>query len=171
MKLKRLGDTYMLMIHNFVIENKSDVNEDAHTSYSWDRNGKIHKNGLTRDNQAHLDDNFISYIHDSLQWLETRNPSTGEKSRGLNNYGITVIEDQQVLQRLHQILNAWIDLFSSAPDSIILRGDFCVDDGDEKGYYEKLVYSKSDLITELKQLVRMAVHAVEHGKCIVHFGV
>ncbi|WP_418040975.1 hypothetical protein [Paenibacillus xylanilyticus] len=160
----------MPMIHNFVIENKSDVNEDVHTSYSWDRNGKIHKNGLMRDNHAHLDDNFILYIHDSFQWLETRNPSTGEKSRGLNNYGITVIEDEQVLQRLHQILNAWIDLFSSAPDSIVLRGDLCIDDGDEKGYYEKLVYSKSDLITELKQLARLAVHAVEHGKCIVHFG-
>lgn len=171
MKLKRLGDTYMPMIHNFVIENKSDVNEDVYTSYSWDRNGKIHKNGLTRDNQAHLDDNFISYIHDSLQWLETTNPSTGEKAMGLNNYGITVIEDQQVLQRLYQILNAWIDLFGSAPDSIKLRGDCCVDDGDRKGYYEELVYNKSDLITELKKLTSMAVHAAEHGKCIVHFGI
>ncbi|MBY0216338.1 hypothetical protein [Paenibacillus illinoisensis] len=171
MKLSRLGDTYMPMIHNFVIENKSDVNQDVHTSYSWDRNGKLHKNGLKRDNHAHFDDNFLSYIHDSLQWLGTRNPSTGKKSRGLNNYGITVIEDQQVLQRFHQILNAWIDLFSSAPDSIVLRGNLCIDDGDGKGYYEKLVYSKSDLITELKQLARMAVHAVEHGKCIVHFGI
>ncbi|GAB1157046.1 hypothetical protein YWY31_30710 [Paenibacillus illinoisensis] len=161
----------MPMIHNFVIENKSDVNEDVHTSYSWDRNGKIHKNRLTRDNQAHLDDNFISYIHDSLQRLETRNPSTGEESRRLNNYGITVIEDEQGLQRFHQILNAWIDLFSSAPDSIILRGDLCIDDGDEKGYYEKLMYNKTNLIIELKKLVRMAVYAVEHGKCIVHFGI
>ncbi|MEO2204676.1 hypothetical protein ABGV42_13100 [Paenibacillus pabuli] len=161
----------MPMIHNFVIENKWVLSENVHASYSWDRNGKIHKNGLAPDNQAHLDDNFISYIYDSLQWLETRNPSTGERSMGLNNYGITVIEDQQVLQRLHQIINAWIELFSSAPETIILRGDYCIDDGGKKGYYEKLLYNKVDLITELKKLARMAVHAVEHGKCLVHFGI
>ncbi|NUU79825.1 hypothetical protein [Paenibacillus xylanilyticus] len=161
----------MPMIHNFVIENISDISEVIHTSYSRDRHGKIHKGGLSPDNQAHLDDDFISYIQDSLQWLDTGNPSTGERTSGLNYYGITVIEDKQVLQRLHHIMHAWIDLFSSAPDPIILRGNYCIVGGENKGYYEKLVYTKTDLITELKKLAMMAKHADEHGKCIMHFGI
>lgn len=54
----------MLMIYNFVIENKLDVNEDVYIFYLWDRNGKLYKNGFKWDNYVYFDDNFILYIYD-----------------------------------------------------------------------------------------------------------
>lgn len=79
--------------HHFVIENKKRVNGNIHTFYSWDSHGMIHKSGLTTENYATLEDEFIVYIYDSLRWLDTWNPSTGMRCSGLNNYGITVIEE------------------------------------------------------------------------------
>lgn len=62
--------------HHFVIENKSRVNENMYTSYSWDSHGNIHKSGLKSEFYAALEDEFIAYIYDSLRWLDTWNPST-----------------------------------------------------------------------------------------------
>lgn len=96
--------------HHFVIENKSQVNENIHTFYLWDSHGMIHKSGLTAEKHATLEDEFIAYIYDSLLWLDTWNPSTGERCRGLNNYGITVIEEKDALLKLYQLICIWIDL-------------------------------------------------------------
>ncbi|MGG4398987.1 hypothetical protein ABEW61_02580 [Paenibacillus amylolyticus] len=157
--------------HHFVIENKSQVNEDIYTFYSWDSNGVIHGNGLTTENHATLEDEFIAYIYDSLCWLDTWNPSTCMRCSGLNNYGITVIEEQDALLKFHQLIRAWMDLFSHATDPIVLTGSYCVDGKEQKGSYEKLVYNKVELINELNKLANMAKYAEINGKCIVHFGI
>lgn len=143
--------------HHFVIENKSGINENIHTSYSWDSHGMIHKSGLTTEEHATLEDEFIAYIYDSLSWLDTWNPSTCVRCSGLDNYGITVIEEQESLLKFHQLIRA------------------CIDGGEQKGYYEKLVYNKveliNELINELNKLANMAKYAEVNGKCIVHFGI
>ncbi|MCF7755804.1 hypothetical protein KQ941_15225 [Paenibacillus xylanexedens] len=157
--------------HHFVIENKSQVNEYIYTSYSWDSNGVIHRSGLTRENHATLEDEFIAYIYDSLCWLDTWNPSTCMRCSGLNNYGITVIEEQDALLKFHQLIRAWMDLFSHATDPIVLTGNYSIAGGEQKGYYEKLVYNKVELINELNKLANMAKYAEVNGKCIVHFGI
>lgn len=64
-----------------------------------------------------------------------------------------------------------IDLFSHAVDPIVLTGNYCVDGGERKGDYEKLVYNKVELINELHKLANMAKYAEVNGKCIVHFGI
>ncbi|MCP1182983.1 hypothetical protein [Paenibacillus sp. 1781tsa1] len=120
--------------HHFVIENKSRVNGNIHTSYSWDSHGNIHKSGL-------------------------------------NNCGITVIEEQDALLKFHQLIQAWIDLFSHATDPIVLTGSYGFDGEEQKGCYEKLLYNKVELINELHKLANMAKYAEVNGKCIVHFGI
>ncbi|WP_340401128.1 hypothetical protein [Paenibacillus sp. FSL H8-0079] len=157
--------------HHFVIENKADVNEYIHTSYSWDSHGRIHKSGLTPEKHATLEDEFIAYIYDSLQWLDTWNPSTCTRCSGLNNYGITVIEEQNALLKFQQLIQVWIDLFSHATDPIVLTGNYSIDGEDQKGYYEKLMYNKVQLINELYTLANMAKYAEINGRCIVHFGI
>ncbi|MEO2214509.1 hypothetical protein ABGV40_26935 [Paenibacillus amylolyticus] len=157
--------------HHFVIENKSQVDGNIYTSYSWDSKGRIHRSGLTTENHATLEDEFIAYIYDSLQWLDTWNPSTWMRCSGLNNYGITVIEEPDVLLKFHQLIRAWIDLFSHAADPIVLTGNYSIAGGEQKGYYEKLVYNKGELINELNKLANMAKYAEIYGKCIVHFGI
>ncbi|MDQ0657778.1 hypothetical protein [Paenibacillus sp. W2I17] len=157
--------------HHFVIENKSQVNEYIYTSYSWDSNGMIHGSGLTTENHTTLEDEFIAYIYDSLCWLDTWNPSTCMRCSGLNNYGITVIEEQDALLKFHQLIRAWMDLFSHATDPIVLTGNYSIAGGEQKGDYEKLVYNKVELINELNNLANMAKYAEVNGKCIVHFGI
>ncbi|WP_433751973.1 hypothetical protein [Paenibacillus amylolyticus] len=157
--------------HHFVIENKSQVDGNIHTYYSWDSQGRIHGSGLTTENHATLEDEFIAYLYDSLQWLDTWNPSTCMRCSGLNNDGITVIEEQDALLKFHQLIRAWIDVFSHAPDPIVLTGNYCFDEKEQKGCYEKLVYNKVELIDELHKLANMAVYAGVNGKCIVHFGI
>ncbi len=161
----------MLPKHHFVIENKSQVDGNIHTSYSWDSKGRIHRSGLTTENHATLEDEFIAYIYDSLCWLDTWNPSTCMRCSGLNNYGITVIEEQDALLKFHQLIRAWMDLFSHATDPIVLTGNYSIAGGEQKGYYEKLVYNKVEIINELNKLANMAKYAEVNGKCIVHFGI
>ncbi|MFL0372974.1 hypothetical protein [Paenibacillus amylolyticus] len=157
--------------HHFVIEAKSQVNENIYTSYSWDSHGNIHKSGLKPEFYATLEDELIVYIYDSLRWLNTWNPSTCISCSGLNNCGITVIEEQDVLLKFHKLIQAWIDLFSHATDPIVLTGNYSINGGEQKGYYEKLVYNKVELINELHKLANMAKYAEVNGKCIVHFGI
>ncbi|PRA08718.1 MULTISPECIES: hypothetical protein [unclassified Paenibacillus] len=157
--------------HHFVIENKSLVSGNIHNSYSWDSHGMIHKSGLTREDHATLEDEFIAYIYDFLRWLDTWNPSTCMRSSGLNNYGITVIEEQDALLKFHQLIQVWIDLFGHATDPIVLTGSYCFDEEEQRSYYEKLVYNKVELINELHKLANMAKRAEINGKCIVHFGI
>lgn len=158
-------------IHNFVIENKSEINESIYTSYSWDAHGVIHKSGLTAEEHAYLEDEFISYIQDSLKWLNTWNPSTCKRCSGLNNYGITVIEEKDALLKFHQLIRAWIDVFNLAPDQIKLTGDYCFDGNEQRGYYEKLIYNRVELINELNKLANMTKDAELNEKCILHFGI
>ncbi|KGP85507.1 hypothetical protein QP794_03470 [Paenibacillus sp. UMB7766-LJ446] len=158
-------------MHNFIIENKSEINESIYTSYSWDTHGHIHKSGLMVEEHVGLEDEFLSYIQDSLNWLNTWNPSTCKKCSGLNNYGITVIEEKDTLLKFHQLIRAWIDVFNLAPDQIKLTGDYCFDGNEQRGYYEKLMYNRVELINELNKLANMAKDAEVNGKCIVHFGI
>ncbi|WP_440117783.1 hypothetical protein [Paenibacillus sp. QZ-Y1] len=154
-----------------LLKNKSDITEFIHTSYSWHRHGVIHKSGLITEEHASLEDEFVSYIYDSLLWLDTWNPSTCESCRGLNNYGITVIEEKEALLKFHQLIRVWIDLFTLAPDQIKLTGDYGFNGTEPRGYYETLIYNRVELINELNKLANMAKHAEISGKCIVHFGI
>ena len=123
------------------------------------------------EEHADLEDDFISYIQDSLNWLNTWNPSTCKRCSGLNNYGITVIEEKDALLKFHQLIHAWIDVFNLAPDQIKRTGDYCFDGNEQRGYYEKLMYNRVELINELNKLAKMAKDAEVTGKCIVHFGI
>ncbi|MFC9707341.1 hypothetical protein ACFTRD_04195 [Paenibacillus sp. NPDC056933] len=158
-------------IHNFVVENKSNISELIYTSYSWDAHGVIHKSGLMAEEHAYLEDEFISYNQDSLNWLNTWNPSTCKRCSGLNNYGITVIEEKDALSKLHQLIHAWVGVFNLAPNQIKLRGDYCFDGNKQRGYYEELLYNRVELINELNKLSNMAKNAEVSEKCIVHFGI
>ncbi|WP_342554944.1 hypothetical protein [Paenibacillus sp. FSL R7-0652] len=157
--------------HQFVIENQANLSEHLIDSYSWDSYGNLRKHGLDLEEQAVFEDEFIAYIYDSLNWLVTWNPGTEVQSEGLNLHGVTVIAGQETLSKLHQVLKCWAELFSNAPDSVVLTGNYCIDGEKGVGYSEKLVYNKSDLIKELNKLVAMTRHAQADEACIVHFGI
>lgn len=161
--------------HQFIVEDQADLKEDFMDAYSWDSDVRIYKRTLNGRmelvKQAVLEDEFVAYIHDSLRWLDTWNPCTDTRHIGLNVNGITVIVGQDMLLKFQKIIRSWIDLFSYGPDPIVLTGNYCIDGENGKGYYEKLVYDKTNLIDQLSKLATITTYAEDHGGCIVHFGV
>ncbi|MGO4530488.1 hypothetical protein AB4Z30_15505 [Paenibacillus sp. 2TAF8] len=157
--------------HQFVVEDQTVLKENLMDAYSWDSDGKVYKRGLGVVEQVVFEDEFISYIHDTLRWLDTWNPSTDTRNTGLNVHGITVIVGQDILLKFQQIIRSWIELLSLAPDPIVLTGNYCIDVTTGKGRDEKLVYDKTDLIDQLSKLAVMTKYAAETGRCIIHFGV
>lgn len=152
--------------HDFVVETRSIDDNFSYSSYSWDFNGRLYKQGLTEADYVSIDDEFIIYINDSLNWIPTWDPSTRETGNGLNNYGVTVIGDINLLT-FKAILQAWMNMFECAPERIALTGSYEI----TAGQYERLEYDKPDLLMKLKKLIRLADRALNEDKCILHLGI
>ncbi|MCA1295421.1 hypothetical protein LBW89_20650 [Paenibacillus sp. alder61] len=157
--------------HEFVVESRQDADNLSLSSFSWNSKGELGRDGLSEEDHVSLEDEFISYINDSLNWLPTWNPSTKTEGMGLNHYGVTVISGQN-LRVFRGILQAWTDLLGFAPENIGLKGSYFTIVGVENsGQYEKLEYKKTILIKHLQKLIRMIDRAVEEDKCILHLGI
>lgn len=144
--------------HEFVVED----NRSSYLSFTWDSNGRLYREGLTEADYVSFDDEFIMYINDSLNWIPTWNPSTKEMGNGLNNYGVTIIDEQNLIT-FKGIIQAWMNMFEFATEIIVLT--------DQIGHYEKLEYDKSDLLKKLKKLIELADRALNEDKCILHLGI
>lgn len=157
--------------HEFVVESKQDADNHSYSSFSWNSKGELGRDGLSEEDYVSLEDEFISYINDSLGWIPTWNPSTKTEGMGLNHYGVTVISGQN-LRTFRGILQAWTDFFRFAPDNIVLKGSYFTIVGvEDSGQYDKLEYKKTILIKHLQKLIRMIDRAVEEDKCILHLGI
>ncbi|MGG4442311.1 coproporphyrinogen III oxidase [Brevibacillus fortis] len=104
--------------------------------------------------QVVLSDNLVLYIQDSLRWIPSFNPSTQEDYFGLNYHGITLIRHEGA-NLLKDICLSWSRLFSLAPSTFQLTGDFVSDDNGN-GYYEKLNCTRDDLTKSLLTLAAIA---------------
>lgn len=67
-------------------------------------------------------DETIQYMTDFLNWLPSYNPETKVSHKGLNYYGVTVI-NKLGAEKLIKILDKWLELIGEAPDTFSLRGD------------------------------------------------
>lgn len=154
--------------HEFVLEDRSVADS---SSFLWDSIGGINREGLTEDDYVSFDDEFITYINDSLNWIPTRNPSTKEVGHGLNNYGVTIIDDCN-LSSFKGIIQAWTDMFGFASERIVLTGSYyTTGESEQCGKYESLEYNKSDLLKKLIKLIELTDRATDEDKCILHLGI
>lgn len=92
-----------------------------------------------------LSDNLVLYIWDSLRWIPSYNPSTQESHVGLNYHGITFIRHEGA-NLLKDICLSWSRLFSLAPSTFQLTGDFVMDEKGN-GDYEKWNCTRNTLST------------------------
>lgn len=121
-----------------------------------------------RHNAVLLDHDLIMYMLDTLLWI----PNTG-KEIGLNLYGITTIEQAQA-SYFKNIINSWFALFSLAPkEEFKLTGGWIVDeDNQDDGYFDKLIFSKQDVLPKLKVISNMAEKvSMNKDLYILHLGV
>jgi hypothetical protein len=129
----------------------------------------------THPTRITIPDDLIWYIHDSLEWVETVNPSNSKnwKGTGLNMYGPTIITESGAA-RLASILTVWADLFDNGPPILQLSGLWTYDTDEEgkksSGKYNVITIERDIFVTTLRTLAEYAHKAQEDNTFILHFG-
>jgi len=150
----------MSLEHQFIVLPKTEYSEKwLDWSFMKKQNVEI----------ANIHDDIIQYILDSLKWIPTTNPSIPDKGYGLNNYGITLIEKEGIFQ-MQKIFEAWIELFSNAPDITILTGNYEFKENG-KGRYQKIKISKQKLLDDFSKIVAFSKLSFEKDYYVVHYGI
>lgn len=155
----------MSLTHDFFLLNRDfDLND----RYEWYRT-----NRYIWAEKSEVSDDLIQYITDFLNWVPSYNPETKESSKGLNYYGVTVINKPGV-EKLIKILDKWIKMIEEAPDTFSLRGDIVWKEDEKKaGYWEqtKNWMQRESIQSELENLFGLAVKASNNNQTIIHFGI
>ncbi|MNR13023.1 hypothetical protein D3C85_1294050 [compost metagenome] len=155
----------MSLTHEFFLLSS---NFDLNDRYEWYRT-----NRYTWAEKSVVSDEIIQYMTDFLNWLPTYNPETKESHKGINYYGVTVI-NKPGAEKLKKILGKWLELIEEAPDIFSLRGDTVwKEEENEDGYWEQTRnwLKRETMQSELEALIDLAIKASENNQLIIHFGI
>jgi hypothetical protein len=116
------------------------------------------------EDMVYLEDDFLDYIRDSLDWMPTYNPSMHEKQIGLNFCGETVILNDSAAQAA-RVFGAWHILLSCGPRALQLTGRYSwiVDKPLESGAYNVLNFNRYETLFQLEKLVRFCWLVEQNG--------
>ena len=91
---------------------------------------------------------------------------------GLNYHGITCISNDNGLL-FGKIFGALADLFSVAPETFKLKGDFCWEEGNvDSGTYEFITLEKEDVVSILGKMTLWGeMMQKNHNLYVVHMGI
>ena len=147
--------------HDFLVIESGTFSLDNYEEYQKSDHVEIH-------------DDLLGYFADSISWVSSYNPCTEEEVSGLCWYGPTVIPPVSV-EKFGKIITGWLLIISEAPDIVALKGGWCWIEGQpsETGSYEKLSFSKNELVNKLSKLVSYCEAVKESGckKCLLHIGI
>ncbi|MCR8636959.1 hypothetical protein [Paenibacillus radicis (ex Xue et al. 2023)] len=105
---------------------------------------------------------------DTLKWIETINPDKNESELGFNYYGYSIIEKKGAI-KLSKLMKAWYLMFSEAPEELILTGWYTWNEDEDPrtaGAYEKLSFSRKEILETLSRLIEFATK-VDSGEYII----
>lgn len=121
-----------------------------------------------------IHDDLLGYFADSISWVSSYNPCKEEETSGLCWYGPTIIFPENA-EKFGAIISGWLLILSEAPDVVALRGRWCWTEGDspDSGSYEKLSFSRIELVEKLSKLVSFCEVVKSSGgkKCLFHLGI
>jgi len=146
--------------HEFMIIEKYSFSLDKCPEYRKGEKVEIH-------------DDFLDYISDSLSWVKSLNPCKNEPVFGLCWWGPTIFQDESI-QKLENIISAWVLLLKNAPSTIELTGGYTWIEGEshETGEYQKLIYSQKIIVSKLEKLISFCkTIKKENNKCLLHLGI
>lgn len=149
--------------HDFIVG--LEVNPDI----TWNEKGIV-LNGIKVTPYASIDDELISYISDTLDWIKGWYPN-GAYEKGLDRYGYTIIKEEENIRKFKDIIISWRNLFINGPEVIILTGDYGWEVESTKGYYEKNVFKKKDIIDQLSNLLTVIEKAINTKNYVIHCGI
>lgn len=124
-----------------------------------------------------LSDAVVWYMHDTLCWIPTLNPTNQQElaGYGLNLYGITIINctGAAVAQ---QVFRTWADLFATGPETLHLRGPWSEQPGEDPDSVEQSGYTtcyleRDTLVAALRTLATFAEQARSGEFVLLHAGV
>ena len=139
----------MALVHEFAIVDKSDIVSNIDSSMK----------------SIKVSDVLISYISDSLRWINSVWNGKGCKD-GLCYHGYSIIKDEEI-NKLMNIIEQWKSLFYYSTEEFYLTGDYLP----EEEKYEKIELEKQVVIQELDLLIYICREAMLKGKYLLHNGI
>ena len=123
---------------------------------------------LEEKEQIYISDDLISYIFDTLNWIDTFSDlKTNDTEKGLNYHGVTYFKGDSI-RRLKKIIFYWKELFNIAEKKFELMGIYY---SPKRKKYLKNRYSKKEVIESLENLINLCDRAEKENKIIEHRGI
>ncbi len=117
-----------------------------------------------------LDDSLVRYMHDSLRWAPSENPSMGGAAGfGLNTLGATALSGNGARQ-LVRVLNAWRVLFRCGPEILTLTCATADRLHEDAPLYERSEHRRDDVLETLERISALADEAIAPGHWLLHLG-
>jgi hypothetical protein len=123
---------------------------------------------LEEKEQIYISDDLISYIFDTLNWIDTFSDlKTSDTENGLNYHGVTYFKGDNI-KKLKKIIFYWKELFNIAEKKFELMGIYY---SPKRKKYLKNRYSKKEVIESLENLINLCDRAEKENKIIEHRGI
>lgn len=123
---------------------------------------------LEEKEQIYISDDLISYIFDTLNWIDTFSDlKTSDTENGLNYHGVTYFKGDNI-KKLKKIIFYWKELFNIAEKKFELMGIYY---SPKRKKYLKNRYSKKEVIESLENLINLCDGAEKENKIIEHRGI
>lgn len=123
---------------------------------------------LEEKEQIYISDDLISYIFDTLNWIDTFSDlKTNRKTKGLNYHGVTYFKGDNI-KKFKKIIFYWKELFNIAEKKFELMGIYY---SPKRKKYLKNRYSKKEVIESLENLINLCDRAEKENKIIEHRGI
>ena len=123
---------------------------------------------LEEKEQIYISDDLISYIFDTLNWIDTFSYlKTSDTENGLNYHGVTYFKGDNI-KKLKKIIFYWKELFNIAEKKFELMGIYY---SPKRKKYLKNRYSKKEVIESLENLINLCDRAEKENKIIEHRGI
>ena len=123
---------------------------------------------LEEKEQIYISDDLISYIFDTLNWIDTFSDlKTSDTEKGLNYHGVTYFKGDNI-KKLKKIIFYWKELFNRAKKKFELMGIYY---SHKRKKYLKNRYIKKEVIESLENLINLCDRAEKENKIIEHRGI
>lgn len=123
---------------------------------------------LEEKEQIYISDDLVSYIFDTLNWIDTFSDlKTSDTENGLNYHGVTYFKGDSI-RKLRKIIFYWRELFNVAEKKFELMGIYY---SPKRKKYLKNRYSKKEVIESLENLINLCDGAEKENKIIEHRGI
>ena len=123
---------------------------------------------LEEKEQIYISDDLISYIFDTLNWIDTFSDlKTSDTENGLNYHGVTYFKGDNI-KKFKKIIFYWKELFNIAEKKFELMGIYY---NPKRKKYLKNRYSKKEVIESLENLINLCDRAEKENKIIEHRGI